>query len=218
MCCLTFRIDPTLGIRFGLARDRILDAACKVFQQRGMQGASVREIVDVAHTNKMSFYRHFASKDALIAEILPKVAADLWKLSDFIAAKRVDDPGLRLEGLFRAYLSNGDLAIPLGCLFAKVSTTESSTDAAVQKYRVAVLVGIRARFLELAATSGITDAGKLADALILLLAGVYRHRLSCLGKTGPESDAVPIARVLIRSYSKDPESRAVRAVVGGRRR
>ncbi len=172
MCCLTFRIDPTLGIRFGLARDRILDAACKVFQQRGMQGASVREIVDVAHTNKMSFYRHFASKDALIAEILPKVAADLWKLSDFIAAKRVDDPGLRLEGLFRAYLSNGDLAIPLGCLFAKVSTTESSTDAAVQKYRVAVLVGIRARFLELAATSGITDAGKLADALILLLAGL----------------------------------------------
>jgi hypothetical protein len=30
-----------------------------------------------------------------------------------------------------------------------------------------------------------------------------------LGKTGPESDAVPIARVLIRSYSKDPESRAL---------
>jgi len=70
MCCLTFRIDPTLGIRLGLVRDRILDAACKVFQQRGMQGASVREIVDVAHTNKVSFYRHLASKDALIAEIL----------------------------------------------------------------------------------------------------------------------------------------------------
>src|SRR5882762_5048141 len=129
MCCPTFRIDPTLGIRFGLVGDRILDAACKVFQQRGIQGASVREIVDVAHTNKVSFYRHFASKDELIAEILPKVAADLWKLSDSIAAKRMDDPGLRLEGLFRAYLCNGDLAIPLGCLFAKAATTESGTDA-----------------------------------------------------------------------------------------
>jgi AcrR family transcriptional regulator len=205
------KVNP---IRSGV-RDRILRAAREIFQQRGMHGGTVGDIVDIARTNKMTFYRHFASKDALIAEILPKVAADFWKLSDSIVAKRVDDPRLRLEGLFKAYLSNGDLAISLGCLLTKVATTEPDTDAAIQQYRVAVLVGMRARFLKLAVTSGIADARELADALILLLAGVYRNRLSLVGKTGPASGAVPIALVLIRSFGSDPESRAVSAVAGG---
>jgi AcrR family transcriptional regulator len=204
------KINP---IRSGV-RDRILRAAREIFQQRGMHGGTVGDIVDIARTNKMTFYRHFASKDALIAEILLKVAADFWKLSDSIVAKRVD-PRLRLEGLFKAYLSNGDLAISLGCLLTQVATTEPDTDAAIQKYRVAVLVGMRARFLKLAVTSGITDARELADALILLLAGVYRNRVSFMGKTGPASGAVPIALVLIRSYGSDPESRSVRTVAGG---
>jgi hypothetical protein len=76
------------------------------------------------------------------------------------------------------------------------------------------VAGTNTRFLKLAVTSGIIHAGELADALILLLAGFYRNRLSFMGKTGFASGAVPIARVLIRSYRRDPKSRAVRTVAG----
>jgi AcrR family transcriptional regulator len=199
--------DPVHPIRSGV-RERILRAAHEIFPQRGMHGASVDDIVGVAGTNTTSFYRHFASKDALIAEFLLKVEADFWKLSDSIAAERVGDPRRRLESLFKAYLSNADLANSLGCLFTKVATTAPDTDAAIQKYRVALLVGMRARFLKLAMTSGDIRASELADALILLLMGVYCNRLSFMRKTGFAIGAVPIARVLIRSYRKDPMSRS----------
>jgi AcrR family transcriptional regulator len=205
--------DPVNPIRSGV-RERILHAAREIFSQRGMHGASVDDIVGVAGTNKVSFYRNFASKDTLIAEFLLKVEADFWNLSDSIAAEHVRDPRRRLESLFKAYLSNADLASSLGCLFTKVATTEPDTDAAIQRYRVALLVGIRARFFKLAVTSGIRDAGELADALILLLSGVYRNRLLFVGKTRSASGAVLIARVLIRFYRRDPKNRAGRAVTG----
>jgi AcrR family transcriptional regulator len=205
--------DPVNPIRAGV-RERILHAAREIFSQRGMHGASVDDIVGVAGTNKVSFYRNFASKDTLIAEFLLKVEADFWNLSDSIAAEHVRDPRRRLESLFKAYLSNADLATSLGCLFTKVATTEPDTDAAIQRYRVALLVGIRARFFKLAVTSGIRDAGELADALILLLSGVYRNRLLFVGKTRSASGAVLIARVLIRFYRRDPKNRAGRAVTG----
>jgi AcrR family transcriptional regulator len=205
--------DPVNPIRSGV-RERILHAAREIFSQRGMHGASVDDIVGVAGTNKVSFYRNFASKDTLIAEFLLKVEADFWKLSDSIAAEHVGDPRRRVESLFKAYLCNADLASSLGCLFTKVATTGSDTDAAIQKYRVALLVGMRARFLKLAVTSGIIHTGELADALMLLLVGVFRNRLSFMGKTGSASGAIPVARVLIRSYRRDPKSRAVRTVAG----
>jgi hypothetical protein len=135
-----------------------------------------------------------------------KVAAGFWKLSNSIVAEHVGDPRRRLERLFEAYLSDADLASSLGCLFTKVATTEPKTDVAIQKYRLALLVEARARFLNLAATTGAADAGELADALILLLAGVYRNRLSFTGKTGPACAAVPIARVLIRSSRRNRDA------------
>jgi len=72
----------------------------------------------------------------------------------------------------------------------KWSTTESSMTAAVQKYRVAVLVGIRARFLELAATSASQTQANFADALNSPCWRFLPPSTVMFGKTGPESDAV----------------------------
>ena len=54
-------------------RGRILDAAARLFRERGFDGVSVAEIMAAAGLTPGGFYGHFASKDALIAAALAHV-------------------------------------------------------------------------------------------------------------------------------------------------
>jgi len=51
-------------------RERILEAACTLFYARGIRCVTVDDIAAAAETNKMTLYRHFESKDLLVAEYL----------------------------------------------------------------------------------------------------------------------------------------------------
>lgn len=77
--------------RWERTRRALLDAGRRVFARRGVESATVLEIVRDAGVSQPSFYNHFASKDALVEAI----AADLferdvaYKVEVF---KRVADP------------------------------------------------------------------------------------------------------------------------------
>src|SRR5579872_6705281 len=55
-------------------RDRILAAAADLFYRQGIRAVGVEAIAEAAHTNKMTLYRHFPSKDELVAEYLRQTA------------------------------------------------------------------------------------------------------------------------------------------------
>ena len=62
-------------------RSRILAAARDLFHRHGLRGVGVDAIAEAAGTNKMTLYRHFASKDELVAEYLrqsAKAADSCW--------------------------------------------------------------------------------------------------------------------------------------------
>src|SRR5215813_11887922 len=77
-------------------RQRILAAADDLFRRHGIRGIGVEAIAEAAGTNKMTLYRHFESKDELIAEwvrgIINQKEAD-W---EDIAAKHPADPEAQL--------------------------------------------------------------------------------------------------------------------------
>jgi len=52
----------------GSARERLLDAARRVFAQSGSAGATTRRIAEEAGVNEVTVFRHFGSKDALLDE------------------------------------------------------------------------------------------------------------------------------------------------------
>jgi AcrR family transcriptional regulator len=56
----------------GEVEERILDAAKKVFLERGFEGASIDEIADVARAGKPSIYARFPGKEALFAAVLAR--------------------------------------------------------------------------------------------------------------------------------------------------
>src|SRR3954452_14057532 len=55
-------------------RERILAASGDLFYRLGIRAVGVEAIAEAAGTNKMTLYRHFASKDELVAEYLRQSA------------------------------------------------------------------------------------------------------------------------------------------------
>lgn len=58
------------------SRDRILAAAARLFRERGPEGVSVADIMQAAGMTHGGFYKHFASKDALLAEAIGRMFAE----------------------------------------------------------------------------------------------------------------------------------------------
>src|ERR1700739_4688848 len=62
-------------------RERLLAVAGELFYGHGIRAVGVEAIAEAADTNKMTLYRHFASKDELVAEYLrqsAKAADGCW--------------------------------------------------------------------------------------------------------------------------------------------
>ena len=77
-------------------RQRILAAADDLFRRQGIRGVGVEAIAEAADTNKMTLYRHFASKDELVAEWMRGVISRKDAAWDEIIAQHPDDPAAQL--------------------------------------------------------------------------------------------------------------------------
>ena len=58
---------------------RILDAAARLFRERGSAGVSVSEIMQATGLTHGAFYNHFASKEALVVESLAHASSKSLK-------------------------------------------------------------------------------------------------------------------------------------------
>lgn len=82
-------------------RERILDAAEELFQNEGIRRVGVQAIAEKAETTKTAIYRHFETKDALVAEWLRIVAADYRAAFDRVEAEHPGRPREQILGLAR---------------------------------------------------------------------------------------------------------------------
>src|SRR5258708_26195366 len=60
-------------------RDSILQAAVKVFAERGLGGGRINLISRAARSNDRMIYYYFGSKEKLFVEVLGKIYRDMWK-------------------------------------------------------------------------------------------------------------------------------------------
>jgi AcrR family transcriptional regulator len=85
-----------------LKRGLILDAARKVFEVEGLDGASLRAIAAEAGYTPAALYFHFDSKEAIYAEVLQ---ASLASLREAVGrgVERVNEPAARLRAAAMAF-------------------------------------------------------------------------------------------------------------------
>jgi AcrR family transcriptional regulator len=181
-------------------RDRLFETACELFYRHGIRGVGVDTIAEEAGSNKMSFYRSFASKDALVAEYLREQEREYWAWWDAAVTRYPDDPRRQVEALFESQLeialSNGCRGCALGNAAVEISDDADELSMLVRAYKDQV----RKRLRAMACDMGARDAESLGDALMLLLDGGYFTRLVFPLGSGPISAALPAVRALIDAY------------------
>ncbi|GGZ11075.1 TetR/AcrR family transcriptional regulator [Streptomyces nitrosporeus] len=67
-------------------RRHILDAALRLFAERGFKGTSLQDIAAEANCSKASLLYHFAGKDAILTELLTPPAESLAAMGGELAA------------------------------------------------------------------------------------------------------------------------------------
>jgi AcrR family transcriptional regulator len=180
-------------------RDRILAAAGALFYRHGIRAVGVEAIADAARTNKMTLYRHFASKDELVAQCLrqsAQVADSCW--ARFAQAHPGDAPAqLRawLEEMAAHVASNDERGCPL--VNAAVELPEKGHPArrVIEDHKIAQ----RTRLVALCGAAGLTEPELLADELNLLLEGA-RVTAQSVGAAGLGARLQRMSEAVIASH------------------
>jgi AcrR family transcriptional regulator len=181
-------------------RDRIMQAARDLFYARGIHAVGVDAIVSEAGTNKMSFYRSFASKDELVAEYLRTEEREGWHCWDETVAEHAGNPRAQVEALFDVLVTSTYPKGARGCPLANAAVEITEPDHPGRPIIEQNKAEMRRRFRQLAHKIGSREADSLGDALLLLWEGSYLTRLT-LGQHGPVQEAGKAARALIAAYT-----------------
>jgi AcrR family transcriptional regulator len=183
-------------------RDRIVASARDLFHRHGIRGIGVDAIAEAAATNKMTLYRHFESKDALIVECLRRTsdeAAALWvKLEhDY------PDPLARLRGWLEA-ASRYVASDRRGCDMLNAAVELCEADHPAYRVIMEFKTAQRDRLARLCDAARFAQPDLLADALCLLLEGARVCRQS-VGAEGPSAKLVGLGEALIASFEFRPD-------------
>lgn len=150
-------------------RDRLLDAADRLFYQEGVRAVGIDRVLTEADAAKASLYLHFGSKDQLVASYLERRTVDARaRIEAYVGGAPPSQRALKFFDFVVEWAESKDFR---GCPLQH--TVSELTDAA-HPARV-IVRGQRAwltdRFREWTAAAGVKDPKATARALIVLFDG-----------------------------------------------
>ncbi|MFJ5848950.1 TetR/AcrR family transcriptional regulator [Streptomyces sp. NPDC092903] len=173
------------------ARSRLLDAADRLFYAHGINATGVDAVIEAANVARMTFYRHFGGKDALVAAYLQARDARWRATVEECVTAAGDDPGARLLAVFEALRTWHADPRFRGCSFANAAAELTAPDHPARAVVTAHKQALRARITELAGATGHPAPCRLTDQLLLLIEGATTTQA-----LGTVSDAVDEARAM----------------------
>jgi len=178
------------------ARERLLAVAGELFYRQGIRSVGVDEIIAAADVAKMSLYRSFASKDALIAEYLRERDESYWRHWDAVIERHPEGPRAQLLALFRSLARRAARPDWRGCPFTNAAIEFPEPDHPGRRVAEAHKRELRRRLRDLARAAGAHDAAALGDQLVLLFEGVYAS-VQTFGAKGPAAAVVQAVDAVI---------------------
>ncbi len=180
-------------------RERIISTARDLFRRHGIRGIGVDAIAEAAGTNKMTLYRHFGSKDELVAECLRDVAREVEQIWSEVEAAHPGNPLAQLHAWIRVGAECANSNDGRGCDMANAAVELADTDHPARQVIEEFKRKQRDRLARLAHEAGITESELLADTLVLLLEGARVSRQS-VGAEGPCAHFITSAEAVIASF------------------
>jgi AcrR family transcriptional regulator len=184
-------------------RDRILGAARDLFYRHGIRAVGVDAIADAAATNKMTLYRHFGSKDELIAAYVTELAKEGDEVWEGLARDYPGDPTAQLDGWVRhceKVLTDGG---ERGCAIANAAVEMRELEHPARQIIDDYKTRKRNRMVKLFSDAGYAEPDQLADELFLLFEGA-RISLQCCS-SGPAQRVVRMLRSLLAEHAPRPQ-------------
>ncbi len=154
-------------------RERILDTACALFYQRGVRAVGVDLVVERAGVAKTSLYRHFGTKDDLIAAFLEREDAEFWGTWDRVASEHGDDPDAELDAHLGWIGERVGRPHYRGCPQINVAAEFPEADHPARLVAAAHKRQMRERLKGIAERLGVVRAEELAGQLSLLINGAF---------------------------------------------
>ncbi|MBV9093253.1 MAG: TetR/AcrR family transcriptional regulator, partial [Streptosporangiaceae bacterium] len=112
---------PATGSRRSAARERILETADRLFYSEGIHSVGVNRLVEESAVTRVTFYRHFLSKDDLIAGYLEDRARRARHRITQVIEDGHGDAGAVLRELGRVFTSETFAGEYRGCPFINAS-------------------------------------------------------------------------------------------------
>jgi AcrR family transcriptional regulator len=188
-------------------RERILQAARELFYRDGLNAVGVDAIAAAAGTNKMTLYRHFSSKDELIAAYLTELAAEGDALWDEARAKHPSDADAQLRMLLKRVSQFADEATTgRGCALANAAVELAAREHPARRIVEAHKRRTRERLVAMCRDAGYLVPERLADEIFLLVEGA-RSSVQSVGRGGPGSRLFQLAEALLEASPKRKKTR-----------
>ena len=152
---------------------RVLDAASRLFYERGIHAVGVDTIAEAAGVTKKTLYDRFGSKEALVVSYLQHRDAR-WRAHVASALERVSEPGAeRVIAVFDAAISWADESGPKGCsaINARAEVADGHDGNPVFPEVARQKAWLFELFAELCRESGVTEPEPMAKTLMLLYEG-----------------------------------------------
>ncbi|MPZ38230.1 MAG: TetR family transcriptional regulator [Rhizobiales bacterium] len=181
-------------------RERILAVAGELFYRNGIRAVGVDAIAEAAGTNKMTLYRHFTSKDELVAEYLRRCAKGEASSWDRLQARHPGNPLAQLRAwlndMFDHIVSGHERGCPLVNAAVELPAKDHPARRVIEECKVAA----RAKVITLCRAAGLREPDLLADELNLMLEGA-RVTAQSVGTEGLGARLERMSEALIAAHA-----------------
>ncbi len=159
------------SVRKVSVRERVIDAATQLFYAQGIRAVSAEKIIALVGITKVTFYRHFPSKDDLIVAYLQRRAA--WERDSILAVRQMvgdDVPSafrIIAEAIGAESCSPGFRGCPFINAAAEYSDPQHPVRQVVDEHRRWFKRAIEELLIEI----DVANASEIADELVMLRDG-----------------------------------------------
>lgn len=184
-------------------RDRILDAAARLFTAHGVRAVGMQRIVDECGCGKNLLYREFPSKDDLVLAHLARLRATWLAQVEEATAPLAGDPAAQLVAITGLAARQVAAADYRGCAFRNCFT--EFPDHRVGGFAGDHLADVRGHIADLARKTGAARPELLAERIWLVIEGLYA---SAAHPGGERAGEVAVALVAELTGAAPPADRA----------
>jgi AcrR family transcriptional regulator len=154
-------------------REKILETASDLFYRLGVRAVGVDLVVEKAGVAKTSLYRHFRTKDGLIAAFLEREDLDFWRTWDRVAAQHAKNAKAELDAQLGWIGERVGKQNYRGCPQINIAAEFPEADHPARKVAKAHKRELRRRLKAIAVRLKVAATDELAGQLAVLINGAF---------------------------------------------